>query len=59
MIVLSEWTKLLPFSIIKPIAEKHCECIVINGRKYVMPYDGVLIETEQSKIDREIDRLHR
>lgn len=48
----------MPFVVIKPIAEKCCECVVIGDRKYLIPYEGVLIETEQSKIDREINKLH-
>lgn len=56
--MIREWTKILPFVVIKPIAEKCCECVVIGDRKYLIPYEGVLIETEQSKIDREINKLH-
>ena len=44
--MLSNWMKILPIFIIKPIAKKYCERVEKGGKTYVIAFEDVLIKID-------------
>jgi hypothetical protein len=48
---MENWCKILPFFIIRYIALRNCDRIIVEKKTYVNPFPGVLIKVPEN-IDR-------